>query len=875
MRKSQKLAPLHARAVNASASTAAASAQNEKPAAVLPSLAPPSSLGASSAEEVTYECIYREPRNRKLGSSDGRVVLHGGRATLQDDAGEKISLRALQPKELAAVEPGSSLLFGKYEATIGALLSGAQPSATQPLVDASAPPSRTSASNAPPPGRPVPTRPFTKPKGSLHGRATDRPAPAPPGATSSSATAPPAVIEPVVGQLILNVGDEPPAKPVAVERQLSRAMLPWQVEGVRFMYDCTTGRARGASGRPLSGCILAHAPGLGKTLQALSLIFTLLRSGPYGAPVCKKCVVVCPASLCKNWAAEVKRWLPQRLRATLLPPSPQAAAQAVSDFCKCPPQQLLICSYEAVRTHVDALASAPIGLLVCDEGHRLKSSSGNQTVDSLKRLGRARRVILTGTPMQNQLKEFWALADFVCPGELGELSAFNARIAAPVDRGRQGGASPAEREAAEAASERLRMLSEPFFQRRDSSVMRKHLPPRTELALFCHLSAEEAAVYRAVAARAKAELNPLPSIIRLQQICSNGGAVSEGAAPPPSAKLALLMRLLAPVRAAGEQVVLCSTQSRTLDLLEGAITAAGWGALRVDGTTPVGERQPRVDRFNAKEAFAFLLASRAGGAGFNLVGASRLVLVDPDWNPAIDVQAMGRVYRQGQVRPVQIWRLFAAGTIEEKIYMRQLYKQQLEALVEDAPPADAGASAAAPAHDAGGASQTDELKQLFEKDELGGVLDFAESRSGAPPCTTLAALLAGDEARRTAMQDAAAWSGALPDALLRDAVRDDDGLRTALAFACDVRVLEGLRDERAEATKANADSDVGADSEEEQEMSDDEEDEEGEEEEEEEEEGIDSHEKTRTDRLAAGPTKQDAKRKRIIAESSDEDVADD
>lgn len=203
--------------------------------------------------------------------------------------------------------------------------------------------------------------------------------------------------------------------------------------GVQFLYDCTTGRRTGlATGLPLSGAILAHAPGCGKTLQALALIFTMLKSGPSGHALIKKACVVCPASLCRNWEAECashaadrtkaralcvrclarseslgstlanegKRWLPHRLTAHVLPPAPPAAAAlAAADFSRCPPRQLLVLSYEAARTHCAVLERAGIGLVICDEGHRLKSIHGNQTIDALQRIGKARRVILTGMPL--------------------------------------------------------------------------------------------------------------------------------------------------------------------------------------------------------------------------------------------------------------------------------------------------------------------------------------------------------------------------------------------------------------------------------------------------------------------------------------------
>ena len=327
--------------------------------------------------------------------------------------------------------------------------------------------------------------------------------------------------------------------------------------------------------------------------------------------------------------------------------------------------------YEAARTHCAALEKAGIGLLICDEGHRLKATGGNQTIDALLRIGRARRVILTGTPLQNNLHEFWALGEFVAPGELGPLSSFSHDIAAPIDAGRQPGASGAACGAAEAATARLRSLSEAFVHRRDASVLSTILPPRTELALFARLSPAQSAAY-ALAARwqdgetGKHVLGALTELRKIASMYDGGG--------PHNAKLNLLMRLLVPLHAAGEKVVVCSGFGGSLDLIEAAVRARGWGVERLDGTTKVDLRQSLVNRFNTVPGgrglgcedgcgddvhgedgassdsppppFLFLLSTRAGGSGFNLVGASRLILYDPDWNPAMDTQAMGRVYRQ-------------------------------------------------------------------------------------------------------------------------------------------------------------------------------------------------------------------------------------
>ena len=458
---------------------------------------------------------------------------------------------------------------------------------------------------------------------------------------------------------------------------------------------------------------------------------------------------------------------------------------------------------DAARAHSATLADAGIGLLICDEGHRLKATGGNATIDALRRIGKARRVILTGTPMQNDLKEFWALADFVAHGELGSLASFSQTVAAPIDAGRQPGASAAACEAAEAATARLRTLSESFVHRRDASVLATILPPRSELALFCRLSPNQHAAYAAAAQAAAdgaGDQHVFAAISQLRRIISAPDELptdfSLGDASPDEQradKLALLLQLLEPLHASGEKVVVCSGFGYSLDRIEAAVRLRGWGVCRLDGSTPRERRQELVDRFNrvprapvgsadaSESPFVFLLSTRAGGVGFNLVGASRLVLYDPDWNPSMDVQAMARVYRQGQTRPVVIWRLFGAGTVEERMYMRQLFKSELNAALAD------GGDEGAPSTEGSAA----ELRQSFGSAELRQLFEY----DGSNGCLTLHELLRGAPERAAAMSADDVWRDALPDEVLRTAATADPVVRQALLYAVDTNVLEQLCDE--------------------------------------------------------------------------------
>ena len=631
------------------------------------------------------------------------------------------------------------------------------------------------------------------------------------------------MVEAIDGDLVLNVGDKE-AFPVKVDRKLAFELQAHQREGLQFMYDCVTGRRRDTSGQPLQGCILAHTMGLGKSLQALALVHTLLRGGPRGAPFARKAAIVCPASLVGNWKNEVTKWLGStKLRPTLLPPSKAAAADAVRDFVHCPPMELLIVSYEGFRTHADALEKANLKLLVCDEGHRLKSGS-SKTNQALVAQRHAKRVVLSGTPVQNELEELWHMADFACPGVLGNLSSFRAIWAAPVAAGRQPGADEDVQRVGEARAAELFRKAAAFMQVKDASVLTAALPPRTELVVCCALAPAQLGRYKDALLDYKRKLAtkesmPLQAVTALRAVCSSGGddatldvladegalpgadfpaaavpwssAASASAAPPPPAaasevgKLRVLMALLGAAKAAGDRVVIVAQFKRSLDAIHAALDDRGWGALRLDGSTAMASRQENVDRFNAPGSshFAFLLSTRAGGTGLNLVSANRLVLYDSDWNPAADAQAMARIYRFGQKRAVTIWRLLSAGTVEEKQYQRQLYKSDATALGGGGGGGDASAAA--------------ESENKFSQEELKQLFLFREETK----CDTLTRLLAanGRSAELSALLDAADWVPLLTDATLRAALDADPALLAMVPFAADVGRFHELRKKRGDA----------------------------------------------------------------------------
>ncbi|XP_061459089.1 DNA repair and recombination protein RAD54B [Rhineura floridana] len=513
-----------------------------------------------------------------------------------------------------------------------------------------------------------------------------------------------------------------PVVEVVVDPHIVNHLRPHQREGIIFLYECVMGMRVNSR----FGAILADEMGLGKTLQCISLIWTLLRQGPYGGkPIIKQALIVTPGSLVKNWGKEFQKWLGnERIKVFLVNQD-----HKVEEFISSPLYPVLIISYEMFLRSLDQIQKTEFSLVICDEGHRLKNIAIKTTI-ALASLSCERRIILTGTPVQNDLQEFYALIEYVNPGILGHLSAYKKVYEEPIIRSREPSATKEEIELGERRAVELTRLTGLFILRRTQDVINKFLPPKKESILFCRPTALQLDLYRrllssqVVRSCLQGSLENSPHLIcigALKKLCNhpcllfkamkekesdlncdrqeklnlyealfdifsqeyNPASFSE----TDSGKLNVLMQLLAAIHELSptERVVVVSNYTQTLNILQEVCKRHGYSCTRLDGNTPTSQRQQIVDAFNSKfcPAFIFLLSSKAGGVGLNLVGASHLILYDIDWNPATDIQAMARVWRDGQKHTVHIYRLLTTGTIEEKIYQRQISKQGLSGAVVD------------------------------------------------------------------------------------------------------------------------------------------------------------------------------------------------
>ena len=530
---------------------------------------------------------------------------------------------------------------------------------------------------------------------------------------------------------------------VVLDPLLGKHLREHQREGVKFLYECVMG-LRDFDGE---GAILADEMGLGKTLQTIALIWTLLKQNPIynSPPVVKKALIVCPVTLINNWKKEFRKWLGNERIGVFVADGKKTR---LTDFTMGKSYSVMIIGYERLRLVAEDLTKgAGIDIVIADEGHRLKTVQ-NKSAQAIQTLNTARRVILSGTPIQNDLSEFFSMVNFVNDGLLGSYKQFFKQFENPMVRSRQPNATQEHIEAGQECGEELARLTSPFILRRTADILSEYLPPKTEYVLFCDPLPAHAYIYRNVVSSpifqtfGNAE-NALQLITILKRLCNSPFLLNPKSAPDmeaatssnvlndlietlpqnlhrslsnqASTKLRTLDQLLYAIhRNTTEKVVLVSNYTSTLDLLAGLLGSNNFPFLRLDGSTPSSKRQSLVDDFNRSShtsCFAFLLSAKAGGVGLNLIGASRLILFDVDWNPATDLQAMARIHREGQKRACRIYRFILKGSVEERIWQRQVTKLGLADSVMEM---GAGGSAKG---NAVAQFSREELRDLFRLDE--------------------------------------------------------------------------------------------------------------------------------------------------------------
>lgn len=282
---------------------------------------------------------------------------------------------------------------------------------------------------------------------------------------------------------------------VVVDPILSNILRPHQREGVKFMYECVEGK-RGQ----FNGCIMADEMGLGKTLQCVTLAWTLLRQGPECKPTISKAIIVCPSSLVKNWEKEFHKWLQGRMHCLAMEGgSREDTTRSLEQFAYNSSQRcgtpVLIISYESFRSYADILCRNEIGMVICDEGHRLKNSD-NLTYQALMGLKTRRRVLLSGTPIQNDLTEYFSLVSFVNPNMLGTSSEFKRNYEHAILRGQNADSSDKERQRAVEKTQELIAIVNQCIIRRTNQILTKYLPVKFEMVICAKMTQMQLALYK-------------------------------------------------------------------------------------------------------------------------------------------------------------------------------------------------------------------------------------------------------------------------------------------------------------------------------------------------------------------------------------------
>ena len=427
---------------------------------------------------------------------------------------------------------------------------------------------------------------------------------------------------------------------------LKATLRPYQQRGLAWLAGmCDTG---------LGGC-LADDMGLGKTIQVIAL--HLHRRDAKAGPT----LVVCPASLLGTWEREVRRFAPE------IPVRRyHGGGRHLQDLAA---DEVVLVTYGVVLRDSARLAEASWGLVVADEAQHAKNPL-SRTARELRAVPAPARIALTGTPVENRLSELWAILDWTTPGLLGHLEAFTRRVAVPVERYRDADATA-----------RFAALVRPFLLRRRKSDpgIAPELPGKTETDLFVPLTAEQVTLYEAMVRETMEAIEARQGIERaglvfklltaLKQICNHPAQYLKQPGPLDgrSGKLAAFDELTDLILAGGESMLVFTQYTQMATLLQQHLDARGIGSLFLHGGVPVPRREEMVARFQAGEVPVFLLSLKAGGTGLTLTRATHVLHYDRWWNPAVEDQATDRAYRIGQDHPVQVHRLIAEGTLEDRI----------------------------------------------------------------------------------------------------------------------------------------------------------------------------------------------------------------
>ncbi len=449
------------------------------------------------------------------------------------------------------------------------------------------------------------------------------------------------VVDRLADDILLNLwslaGDEGP-------QGVTASLYPYQVHGWQWLRFIMSEQAGG---------LLADEMGLGKTLQ---IIAALNDPGTQADP--NPSLVIAPGSLLENWVREIAKFCPQ-LRATKHHGPDRTGSPADLQ-----PSDVVITSYETVIRDLSLFRMIQWHAVVLDEAQYIRNPD-TRRAKAIKQLRRQVSFAVTGTPVENRLRDLWSIMDFVLPGYLGELSAFEARYADNND---------------DAAM--LEPLVSPVILRRRVQEVAQDLPPRIDIPEVLELNEEEALAYDDVRAAVHAQYGhaaTLVSLTKLRQFCAHPALLNEPTRFRDYTKFQRLKSLLAEVFHRREKVLVFTAFTAMADRIA-TLAQAEFAVLSatIDGRLPIPERQPLIDRFTSYQGPSVLVLNpRAGGTGLNISAANHVIQYNPEWNPAIEDQAAARAHRRGQEHPVTVRRLIIADTVEEVMNERLQRKRDV------------------------------------------------------------------------------------------------------------------------------------------------------------------------------------------------------
>ncbi|KAF2866511.1 SNF2 family N-terminal domain-containing protein [Massariosphaeria phaeospora] len=465
----------------------------------------------------------------------------------------------------------------------------------------------------------------------------------------------------------------------------------YQVKGLEWMISLYNNNLNG---------ILADEMGLGKTIQTISLITYLIEKkqqpGPY--------LVIVPLSTLTNWNSEFEKWAPSVVKIVYKgPPNSRKQHQQQIRWGQF---QVLLTTYEFIIKDRPILSKIKWVHMIVDEGHRMKNANSKLSSTITQYYTTRYRLILTGTPLQNNLTELWAMLNFVLPTIFKSVKSFDEWFNTPfANTGGQDRMDLTEEEQL-LVIKRLHKVLRPFLLRRLKKDVEKDLPDKTERVIKCNFSSLQAKLYKQLVTHnrlvvsdgkgGKTGMRGLSNMLmQLRKLCNhpfvfeavedqvNPGRTSNDLLWRTAGKFELLDRILPKFQASGHRVLMFFQMTQIMNIMEDFLRLRGMAYLRLDGGTKADDRSELLTQFNAPNSpyFCFLLSTRAGGLGLNLQTADTVIIYDSDWNPHQDLQAQDRAHRIGQKNEVRILRLITSNSVEEKILERANYKLDMDGKV--------------------------------------------------------------------------------------------------------------------------------------------------------------------------------------------------